>query len=294
MQTAGGPEVVSIEAGIDWITWTAKRAGRPTDVLQFGEWIVNQQQSKGSKVAPLRIEGYSGLQAEQCAFGWRKDTDYLRLSGSLAATCWSELCSVSGSPTRLDVQTTWLLSSPHKTLGSHCWRASAAHLSHQQGRPLKRTCSKDNQGLWLGSVGTRTGRRYIRIYDKGVESRTHPQGMRWRIELEAKKDLARALWTEARSRTDHTTWCREVVERSAVAVGGRTPTTLGRSLEALPVAPPRELPSIEQTRQWLETSVRPSVQRLLLALPVEEVLKVLGLNEVALSVELNERLERCL
>lgn len=276
----GAGNVVAVEAGIDWITWIDRPGSENSEAMRFGRELVRQQERKGSKVIPLRIEGYSGLQAEGCAYGSRKDTNYLRLSGSLAESHWRALCSLTGNPSRLDVQTTWLLNSSDKRLGTRCLSARSTTQSRPQGRPLKRTCSRDSLGLWLGTVGTRTGRRYLRIYDKGIEARTHPAGFRWRFELEAKQSLARGLWNELSTCSDHTKWCRDVLERTVLACGASLPTRSNQKLPLLPPEEQRELASVEATKRWLAASVKPSVERLLRVVPVDEILEILDRKSV--------------
>lgn len=274
-------QIESIEAGIDWVTYTAPRKGGETALRAFGRWVIDQQRLQGSRVAPWRAEGYHGEASEQCASGSREDTDYLRLSGSLAGSLWSEIPSASGHPTRLDVQTTLLLRESHTSLGRGIWKQAPSPISPLRGRPPRRVCSVGSCGLWLGTVGTRTARSYLRIYDKGVEKKTHPSGYRWRIELEAKQSLARALWAEIHAAREPSKWCVSTCERAITAVAGTWPLASSGSIEPLPPVPARELESVQRTKTWLATSVAPSIARLLEFCDTDEVLELLGLDGYA-------------
>ncbi len=283
MHSTGGSNIERIESGVDWLTWVSPRTDGETALERLGERLVRQQADRGSKVAPLKIEGYNGLQAEQCAYGYRKDSAYLRLSGKLAASHWSDVPFTSGRATRLDVQTTIWLRTSRIRFGSEVFKARTGKGHQQVGRPLRRVCSQGNHGLYIGTVGTRTSRRYLRIYDKGVESGCSPAGVCWRIELEAKKDLSTQLYREGLTAPDHNQWCVDVCERTISAVHGRWPLASGGTLPLLPSAPELELPSIVRTCAWLETSVRPSIERLLPHVGIERLLELLGLDGYASS-----------
>jgi hypothetical protein len=281
-------QIESIEAGIDWVTFTAPRKGGETALRQFGRRIIEEQRLKGSRVAPWRAEGYHGEASEQCASGSRADTDYLRISGSLAGSRWCEIPECSGHPTRLDVQTTLTLKESRRSLGSTIWRERKSNPSPLRGRPPRRVCSQGSCGLWLGTVGTRTARSYLRVYDKGVEKKTHPAGFRWRIELEAKQSLARGLWAELQSESDAPAWCQNTCERAIRAVDGSWPLVPSGNTPPLPPVPPKELESVQRTKAWLSTSVRPCVERLLEFCDTDELLELLGLDAYALPITSKE------
>jgi hypothetical protein len=274
-------KIEQVEAGIDWITWVAPRDGQEGRLERLGARLVESQRERGANVKPLRIEGYAGIQAGQCAYGFRKDSAYLRTSGSLAESQWSSIASCGGHPTRVDVQTTFLLSQPHNGFGSRVWRERTAQASHRRGRPLTRSVSQANTGLWCGTVGTRTSRSFLRVYDKGIESGSHPRGQRWRIELEAKKDLARILFAELQASPNATQWCLDCCQRACNQNLCTWPAAKNESLSPIPAMAPRELAEVAATLKWLESIVRPSVERLVPHVGVDALLRVLGLDAYA-------------
>lgn len=280
-------KIVGIESGIDWVTWVSPVGDEQSPAHALGARLVEFQAAQGAKVRPLRVEGYQGYQADECAYGFRKDTEYLRLSGSLAASCWSEIRSALGHPTRLDVQTTFLLRESDRQFGSDIFRERKGKKYRLRGRPPKRAVSQDNRGLWLGTVGTRTGRSYMRVYDKGVESGSHPAGYRWRVELEAKKCLAAGLWKEIGTAEDPTAWCYDCCRRAVRSVGSRWPEQLDADCALLPPTRQLEPPTVESAKEWLYTSVRPCVERLIGAVPVDELLQLLGLDGYAEAFQKN-------
>ena len=140
-----------------------------------------------------------------------------------------------------------------------------------------------SDGAYCGTVGSRTSRRYTRVYDKGVEQGTHEPGIWWRYELEAKRDLAAGLWAELCSADDPTAWCVGCCARSSYSSGLRWPSFLSRSQAPLPPVPQRIPPDVEATLEWLRKTVRPATARLSLAVPTEVLLAALGLQGVAVA-----------
>lgn len=281
MDLKDAENIRQVEAGIDWLTWVVPDAEPTGWVGRLGEQLVREQEQRGGKRRPMSFQGYHGEGSESCAFGFRSDSAYLRISGSLAASHWSALLSCSGHPTRLDVQTTWTLSSAHKRFGTLVLKRKTAAASRLHHRRPKTACAQDSAGLWIGTVGTRTSAKYIRVYDKGVEDHSAEPGEKWRIEVEAKQHLARSLWSEVSTAANPTEWCRQCVRRSIESVGGTWPIRSDESLPALPAMPPRELQTIARKRRWLESSVAPSLEQMLIALGTEEVLKILKLDGYA-------------
>lgn len=282
-QRAGGLDVSQVQAGVDWITWVIPTGQENRRGVALVDLLLQEQAVGGVKVRPLRMEGYIGQQGDGCALGYRKDSALIRLSGSLAASHWSALASSGGHPTRVDVQTSIWLNRPDSKFGLRVWQLSATKTHPLRGRPPKRTCCRDNRGLWLGTVGTRTSRSYLRVYDKGVESGCAPPGQCWRIELEAKQNLATSLCKEALNARDHTRWCLGAVQRACDGVASRWPLT--RDDEVSAIAPPENtMPaSIESAAKWLALQVRPTTERLVAALGTQRVLELLGLDAYAES-----------
>lgn len=274
-------DVESIEAGVDWLTWVVPRTKETQWVGEMGRRLVRQQCERGAKLSVMRLEGYTGEQAEQCAYGSRSDSEYLRLSGSLAASHWCELRSSSGHPTRLDVQTTFKLKTSHKSFGTQCLKVNPAAGFRFRGRPPKRALHRDSAALWCGTVGTRTARAYLRVYDKGVESGSDAPGVRWRIESEVKGTLARQAFAELVADGDPPGWCVTWCKRAIRNVGSRWPIPGNDEVAPLPPVPPRDLASIERTRKWLETSVAPCIDRMVIALGTQAVLQALTLDRYA-------------
>ena len=135
--------------------------------------------------------------------------------------------------------------------------------------------------MWLGTVGRRTSPEYFRMYDKGVETREHKAGYKWRLELEVKyKHASELCLTQLESLKDPA-WCASYVISRWRSLGCSWPTTTP-ALSPVAVRPePTPSPSYEALLKWMETSVSPAVFRALRGCSVADLLRALGLEAVA-------------
>src|SRR5215207_826651 len=149
--------------------------------------------------------------------------------------------------------------------------------SHPSKRPQV-GLRTDTRGLVLGTVGDRTKARYLRVYDKGVESKVMESGRMWRLELEAKRTLAPALWTDLQKATDVREWCynslAEQWRRSGCA-WPLTGSTRGGAGIAVPTAAPTDAVRLAR---WVKQSVAPAIERLRRAHSASEILSMMGLE----------------
>lgn len=275
------PPVEKIQAGIDWITWVDKDPETRSYVHELGMELLHAEADTGAKVRPFGMEGYQGWTSGRVSIGSRPDSHLLRISGSLAATTWTRLQPSRGRPSRLDVQTSVLLTNSHGTFGRTLIKPLSAPSPRTRGRPLKRTIWQDSAQSWCGMVGSRTSSKYLRVYDKGIEQGTHPAGLYWRIELEAKRERARELWTELTKATDVADWSLKCCERACRSCLLSWPWPASSDLAPLPAASAARPPEVERSIRWLQQMVRPTIERLLPALGTEQILVLLGLDAYA-------------
>lgn len=193
--------------------------------------------------------------------------------------------SLGGSPTRLDLQTTVQLGSSLTQFGARClWRARTTRRS-RRGRPPTTGLTKRSDGLCIGTVGLRTGRSFARVYDKGIEAWCAPQGTLWRIELEAKRDLARNLWTGLTETQNAAAYCFGILERSFRSWDLRWPLPSSSQKYVMPPCPKRIPPDAEAHARWIRRNVAPVIPRLLGTFGTAEVLAMLGMDGVAVPTE---------
>jgi hypothetical protein len=130
-------------------------------------------------------------------------------------------------------------------------------------------------------VGTRTSPSYIRVYDKGVEARCAPPGVLWRIELEAKYQHARKLWTKNAQDLTNPSWCAKYSVQCLTQRGFAWPAgpLSGERLDVSAGPKPQSTPTT--LASWLVLSVRPAIQRLRSVFSVAEILEMLALSDAA-------------
>jgi hypothetical protein len=279
-----GVHVTSLSAGIDWVTWVEKDPLGQTYLMQVGEQLVQQEADEGAKVTGFHAEGYHGWKASRVSIGSRQDSSLLRISGGAAAMHWGLLRGLRGRPSRLDVQASLTLDTARKDLGSHILRRRTSHRPQSGGRPPKVTTWSDSEGSFCGMVGSRTSRKYLRVYDKGVEQKSHAPGLHWRVELEAKRDLSGALWSQLTKAQDAAAWCLKCCESSVRSSGRVWPLPPSTGLPVLPPVEQREPPEVERTKRWLRNMVAPAVGRLIGAVGTTELLELLGLDAYAIPL----------
>lgn len=273
-ECSGGPE----DVGLDWITYIDRARRAPERVLGVALEIAADAVEPVHDRKPFDWMGYSGWMQGALRVGRRGHCAYIQLSGRLASSCATRLGSLSGLATRLDVQATWRLSAPQPLYGQRWLRPSGARGNRRESRPPRVGRSTDSRGLFLGTVGDRTKARYLRVYDKGVESGTAAPGEIWRTELEAKRTLGPAMFREYLAASEKAAWCYDSLveqwQRSGCGWPRKSSSRPGYGL-AVPSEPPSDA---EKLARWARRSVAPAMQRLTRAYDRETVLEMLGLH----------------
>lgn len=272
-----------IEAGIDWITFIAdSRVGRD-EVAGLADEIRREDLDTGSPLHDWRWMGYTGWRTASIRLGWRSASACLQATGPSAGFIATRMRSFSGRVTRLDVQATATLSSSLPSFVTRCISPSTRNGRSPGPCRGRIGLSRDSTGLAIGTVGARTGPRYLRVYDKGVEQRSHPPGVRWRLEVEAKQSLAEGLWADFQSQKDVPAWCYESVESQWRASGSRWLLPRSSRQRSAVRAVAKRPPTAVELLAWLRTTVAPTLPRVLKVYSAHELLGALGLHEVAMA-----------
>ncbi len=270
-------DIVSVESGVDWVTYTAPPGPDGERLLTLGYGLIREQEHLGAKRSGFGSQGYRGEQVEHAACGERDDSVYLRISGGLACSSWGEIGTSGGHPTRLDLQTTFLLKQSSVECGQRMFSETPTQ-QRQRGRPPLYSFSRDTAGAWIGRAGSRSSRAYVRVYDKGQESKSHPPGLRWRIEAELKRDYAEAQWKSLQRAPDAKTHCYASSQFWAQRCGLEWPLPTSSEKVVLQPLPETLPPDVTASLQWLRTQVRPTVERLVRAGLEPQLLHALGLD----------------
>lgn len=267
--------------GVDWFRWMTTEFNDTKPLLEAIAAIQDRDRQRASNTRRWSFEGFRGWQTDTIRWGQRHGRVLWESSGSRAASTLALSALCSGYPSRIDLHLTAALSQSLPSFGT-CLLGSTSRTSRSPyNRSIRVGVSTATNGLWLGTVGTRTSPSYIRVYDKGVEAKCAPLGVLWRIELEAKYHHARKLWSKNAQDLTNPSWCANYSVQSLTQRGFPWPTG-PLSAERLDVsAGPRPQPTPTKMAAWLVLSVRPAIQRMRSVFSVGELIEMLGLSDVA-------------
>lgn len=279
--------VVSLQkwtGGIDWFRWRTAEFNDTKPLIEAIYGIQERDRARASNIRRWSFQGYRGWQTDSIRWGQREGKVLWESSGSQARDMLdlSEVCT--GYALRIDTQITLALSEPLPSFGT-CLLGSTTPISTSPRRTRTHFgVATATNGLWLGTVGKRTGPSYLRVYDKGVESRCAAPGLLWRIEMEAKHHHARKLWELNRENLKRPEFCASYSVQSLTSRGFSWPfgTLDGESHDVS--AGPKQRSTVQSLAAWLVLSVRPAISRMLTVFTVAELLQMLGLSDVAAPI----------
>lgn len=266
-------------AGIDWVTWVWDGPGHALKSGVIAHELVERHTGPLDRQTEFRLLRWKGWKIGAVRLGLSEASSLLQLSGAVAAESWTRLQSSGGRPTRLDVQTTLQLSQSQPGFGRQFLKPSTQKTRRHPSQRPKTGCWKDSNGSFLGTVGDRTNARYMRVYDKGVEAKTAPPGLLWRIEVEAKGKLAPALFRSLTGAEEVERWCLNSCAEQWSLSGYSWPLPTLSSGSSGVTVPTDQQPDEERLAQWLRATVRPAVQRLRRVYSREQLLQLLGLSD---------------
>jgi replication initiation factor len=246
-----------IEAGVDWITATRKRDNHFYELANYADRLMLQQVNSGDKCESWAYQGYNGFQAGPVRWGHGVHGAIAIFSGPLAANVIARVAKLADHISRLDYQVTVLDDTFTIDPTEEYWSATASGPETMAATPnLQRI--QDRRGGRTISVGDRASAKYLRCYNKYVESKgDYPKGA-WRFELELKREA---------SENEHSIWAKQLVPLDCQI------STIATFLKSHHLAAPfsatgsRHIPGrIKRPRDadriltWLTTQVRPSVE----------------------------------
>jgi hypothetical protein len=268
-------------AGVDWIRWKVDKLGLVRSTLGRIRELQQRDADNASAVKPWRFQGYEGIATDSIRWGKRGGYLLWESSGERAASTMAFMGRCAGYSLRCDLQTTLKFSSAQPSLGTYLMRSSRETIPTHRRSQTRHGVSTATDGLWLGTVGRRTSPSFLRIYDKGIESKSAPQGMMWRVEVEAKNTHSRILCQDHWNSLLDPKFCASYVASSLTRLGLHWPfSELGSSPVDVKLGK-KEQTTAGTLAIWLTHTVRPTIPRLLSVFTVAEVLEMLNLSDVA-------------
>lgn len=272
-----------LDAGIDWITCTARGGERAHELGRRGYNLVEQERYWGNDKKPWSASGFEGYQSGHVQFGLRDSEVVVRAGGVTANENFSTLMEVADNVSRLDLQATVRISgSPADLIKRHFNQFRNAPRS-RGGKPSISLLSTHGGPSTL-YLGKRISDKFGRIYDKHAESGLdhYKQGVRYEVELKRNEALQTAIQIAALRRPDVAAGCIALEYFSSR--GARTAMS-SRDFASLSDHPQVQLCRPENRRAgknpsdayrrlaWLNRNVRSTLHKL----------KAVGLEDYALS-----------
>lgn len=277
------PRPLERTGGIDWYRYIVEDGETVRLALEIADEIQEEDRQNGSKSHSWTFGPYVGHATESLRWGRFGGKLLWETSGARAPSTWTRMPSSGGKATRVDLHQTLRLSTPQPLLPHRLLPPEAMTHPYRLpcGTPVRLETGAD--GLWCGRVARRTAPEHWRLYDKGRERKSHAAGELWRLELELKGTQAQRITCQHLQELKNPEWCGNYCASRWLSRGCSWP--FSKDVEAL--APLRGDGPPPQTAdallKWLETSVRPVVERLRPAVGHRALRVALGLTGNALT-----------
>jgi hypothetical protein len=277
----------SLEAGVDWLTCTARHPARVAALLAFGHDMVRQEEGGGGVRKTFRWQGFSGWTAGGAGVGFNGYSSLVRLSGPTARESATDAIGYADNISRLDVQTTVRVNGVSADLARNLY-ACVLGGRGGRGRPITRSLIQTSDGGDSLYLGRRISDSYGRIYNKSAEDKEVAEYPRWRYEIEFKRKMALAQAKAYAQAPEKEAWCVARVyhwfkdrgcppSHSPVERVNNSGASRGDSAQARRI-------------EWLKVGVRPVVKELALEYGWPDVLSLLGVPMSYSESYINETL----
>lgn len=273
-------------AGVDWLTMTTKKDS------VGGRWFEIYTQYREKRLAqtdreqPFSNGFYTGLGIASMRWGYSENIGYIMIvSGEDAELLWQRLQPAKHKVTRVDLCFDFTLEEP-TALAKETY-AELVQMKEEANR--KYSYFENSYGGATCYVGSRQSMQYGRLYDKGVQAKTHEKGMKWRAEVEYKKPLSGSI-CDALADVPPGRRGDIIIATVKEWYAKRGVTFMGRMgfENAIVVSVEQRITTARKKLAWLRKQVAPSVTELVEAGYGQEVLQCLLLDERTID-EINFR-----
>lgn len=184
---------VPVCCGVDWIT-VSQRQGPEMDLLREKAFaLAAVELSNGNYGRAWGFHGYEGFSVGGVFYGERYDGCLYQLTSAMAQAHWRGAYENCSSVTRIDLQVTVRTTEdPSRVIRRHIKEFQKKKRSMKKAPAVKWIC--DEGEAYTVYSGRPSSDRYLRIYDKGRESRqsSYQNCVRYEAVLRKKKAMAAA------------------------------------------------------------------------------------------------------
>ena len=243
-------------------------------LVSLADDFLAAERARGNDLRQWSLGNFKGFSAGSIQAGADEDGVVIRLSGHMADKHWREVLPYATNVSRIDLAVTVEMNDAELNLVAlhreQLLRWRRRHMPRLQVGVIDR----GDRGCTL-AIGSRTSDIYQRIYDKHAESKgSYPRGT-WRYENELKRKPALIMARHLASVPVPEVEIRGSVSKRFAARGIRL--ELPDAESSCPAAP--AMTSDDQRRlDWLRVSCSRSVEKLINAGKLNEVITALGLD----------------
>lgn len=178
-----------IDAGVDWITCTARGKAARGPFKAETDAILREEASRGVEVTQTRLRDYVGWKAPGVITGTRAGDDICVLSSSHAARLWQRVAQHATNVSRLDLQATIWTHGEQPAL-SRWYYQRLKRAKPSRGRPRSFSLIQTHPHGDTLYVGKRQSDCFGRVYDYASAHKSAEPRTVWRYEVEFKRAMA--------------------------------------------------------------------------------------------------------
>lgn len=251
------------ESQPDWLTAGAHTRASVTALRDLASAAKHDELSHGDREVPWRLLGYEGWRVGRVRWGECRGWGLLQLSGELAASLGAAAWDCADSVSRLDLAVTCQFATPNPSLGREAYEQARAWRQEHTHAAAPWFVGGDDGG-WTTYLGKRASDTFMRLYDKGAESRAQGDDGEarqyadsWRYELELKGEYAERTAAQLFRSGDEPAFTKMHLWRYLTDHGITPPFDV--DAPTVKLAQLRRRSDRERKLDWLARQVRPTV-----------------------------------
>ncbi len=284
-------EDFSLGASVDWITLTTRDdvIGMAWQEIYHIDRVLARENKQITEEKRWAIMSYEGVGFPgSIRVGYSKQLGWIVIASSGAAVLWKQLVGPDRRVTRIDLAVTQSLGFNIPDVPRRYYEILTSDDKSARNYALIQN-TKKGQTLYVGS---RRSEKFGRLYDKGVEEKSAPAGLKYRWEVEYKKptsgEVAKALDAVREAEAEHITgMVFDFFQNRGVA------PLFGRDGGMVTLQTQARITSLDRKLNWIRSQVRPSVRQLIMAGRSRDLFQAMGvpIDDEYLAL-LDERIDK--